>query len=71
MTMRAPRTMRTRRRRQRAPLAAARRRCDTADVTTEPDPGPPPEAVFDRLTGPYVRRTALAMPGLAEYNEET
>lgn len=26
------------------------------DATIEPDPGPPPEAVFDRVTGPYVRR---------------
>ena len=34
---------------------------DPSDATTEPDPGPPPEAVFDRLTGPYGRR----------YTEET
>lgn len=23
------------------------------DATAEPDPGPPPEAIFDRTTGPY------------------
>lgn len=26
------------------------------DVSVEPDPGPAPEAVFDRITGPYGRR---------------
>ncbi len=26
------------------------------DVTVEPDQGPAPEAVFDRITGPYGRR---------------
>ena len=45
--------------------------CLAPDATIEPDPGPPPEAVFDRLTGPYVRRAALAMPGGCEYDEET
>ncbi|MEJ7602491.1 MAG: hypothetical protein WKG01_31655 [Kofleriaceae bacterium] len=34
---------------------------DRGNATMEPDPGPPPEAVFDRLTGPYGRR----------YDEET
>lgn len=23
------------------------------DATAEPDPGPPPEAIFDRATGPF------------------
>jgi hypothetical protein len=31
--------------RRRAPLAS--------DATIEPEPGPRPEAVFDRVTGPY------------------
>jgi len=31
---------------------------DFTDATQEPDPEPPPEAVFDRLTGPYGRRYA-------------
>jgi hypothetical protein len=26
------------------------------DATMEPDPGPGPEAVFDRVTGPYALR---------------
>jgi len=34
------------------------------DATIEPDPGPPPEAVFDRLTGPYVRHAGVATPGM-------
>lgn len=33
------------------------------DATIEPDPGPAPEAVFDRITGPYVRRPAGATLG--------
>jgi hypothetical protein len=64
MTMRAPRRVeRTRRRRSCA-----------ADATIEPDPGPAPEAVFDRITGPfggpYGHRSALAMPGARECDEE-
>jgi hypothetical protein len=39
------------------------------DVTDEPDPGPAPEAVFDRITGPWHRGRAVAMPGAAD--EET
>ena len=42
---------------------------DVTDATMEPDPGPPPEAVFDRVTGPFDRRRAFAMPGAAD--EET
>lgn len=33
-----------------------------SDATVEPGPGPVPEAVFDRLTGPFDRR-ASALPG--------
>ena len=56
---------------QRPPRRRPRHRFDAPDATIEPDPGPPPEAVFDRLTGPYFRRTALAMPGGCECDEET
>ena len=59
--------MRTLRRLQRTaqlPRQARRREFDVSDATTEADPGPPPEAVFDRITGPYGRR-------LGEYDEET
>jgi hypothetical protein len=45
LVRRAPRTQAYRRLRR--PRVAAR------DATTEPDPGPPPEAVFDRITGPH------------------
>ena len=52
-----------------------RRRPRTADATIEPDPGPPPEAVFDRITGPYGgpygHRPALTLLGACEYDEET
>lgn len=43
-------TLRPQRRTGRAPV---RRRPCVADATIAPDPGPPPEAVFDRVTGPY------------------
>ena len=46
-----------------------RQEFDLTDASMEPDPGPPPEAVFDRLTGPFDRRRAIAMPGAAD--EET
>lgn len=40
--------------------SVARRRAKTdfdfSDATTEQDAGPPPEAVFDRITGPYGNR---------------
>ena len=42
---------------------------DTTDATMEADPGPAPEAVFDRLTGPWDRRRAVTTPGAAD--EET
>lgn len=41
-----------------------------ADATREPDPGPAPEAVFDRLTGPYLRRLAAALPGARAFDED-
>jgi hypothetical protein len=54
-----------------APRSLKRQRFefDMTDATMEPDPGPAPEAVFDRLTGPFDRRRAVAMPGAAD--EET
>ena len=57
--------MTVRARRRRIPLArvARGRRGGVPDATIEPDPGPPPEAVFDRVTGPYARRSAAALPG--------
>jgi hypothetical protein len=51
--------MRTLRRlRAQAPLHVRRRirEFDFTDATMEPQPEPPPEAVFDRLTGPFGRR---------------
>jgi hypothetical protein len=38
---------------------------DVSDATMEPDAGPAPEAVFDRITGPYGRRHAYG------FDEET
>lgn len=43
---------------------------DLTDATMEPDPGPPPEVVFDRITGPFGRgRRGTALPGAID--EET
>lgn len=62
--------MRTLRRiRALAPRQLRRRDFDLSDATMEPDPGPAPEAVFDRVTGPFDRRRAIAVPGAAD--EET
>ncbi|HSK03286.1 MAG TPA: hypothetical protein VK932_18670 [Kofleriaceae bacterium] len=49
----------------RAPRTEAPRlvRPRAIDATMEPDPGPGPEAVFDRVTGPYALRRG--------YDEET
>jgi hypothetical protein len=64
-------------------MQARRRRPCVADATIAPDPGPPPEAVFDRITGPYGgpygertggphgHRAALALLGAFEHDEET
>lgn len=38
---------------------------DFTDATIAPEPEPPPEAVFDRLTGPYGQRR------YAGFDEET
>jgi hypothetical protein len=39
-----------------APRKVTRRfEFDVTDATLEPDPGPPPECVFDRVTGPWGR----------------
>jgi hypothetical protein len=54
-----------------APRYVRGRRAGAPDATIEPDPGPPPEAVFDRVTGPYARRFPLAMPGASGLDEET
>lgn len=52
MRMRAMRKLQAR-----APRTVRRRReFDVSDATMEPEPSPPPEAVFDRLTGPYGKR---------------
>ena len=50
-------------------VTRGRREFDTTDATMEADPGPAPEAVFDRLTGPWDRRRSVATPGAAD--EET
>jgi len=51
--------MRTLRRlRAQAPRHVRRREFDVSDATKECDPEPAPEAVFDRLTGPYGGRYA-------------
>lgn len=48
---------------------SARSQHATADATIEPAAGPLPEAVFDQLTGPYVRRVGVAAPGTATSEE--
>lgn len=50
--------------------ALGRRRRGAPDATTEPDPGPAPEAVFDAVTGPYLRRATPAGPGACEHGGE-
>ena len=52
-----------------APRKARRFDFDVTDASLEPDPGPPPEAVFDRVTGPGNQRRAYSIPGAAD--EET
>ena len=49
------------------PRRALRRRFDLTDVSMEPEAGPAPEAVFDRITGPYGR----AFAQLGAFDEET
>ena len=65
MKMRTLRKLRTL-----APRQSTRRLdFDVTDATTEPDPGPAPEAIFDRVTGPWDRRRSVTMPGASD--EET
>lgn len=64
MKMRTLRKLRTL-----APRHARRFDFDVTDATIEPDPGPAPEAVFDRVTGPWDRRRAVTTPGASD--EET
>lgn len=64
MKMRTLRRLRTQ-----APRHVRRRDFDLSDATMEANPGPAPEAVFDRVTGPYDRRRAISMPGAVD--EET
>lgn len=52
-----------------APRKVRRFEFDVTDASLEPDPGPPPEAVFDRVTGPWNQRRAYSIPGAAD--EET
>jgi hypothetical protein len=54
---------------RRLKLLAPRRLRITTDISDEPDPGPAPERIFDRTTGPFDRRRSIAMPGAAD--EET
>jgi len=54
-----------------APRTARRRDFDLSDATVEPDPGPPPEAVFDRVTGPYDHRRGYSTFGPGAVDEET
>jgi hypothetical protein len=52
-------------------LREARHRMRGAvDATREPDPGPAPEAVFDRLTGPHRRCTTVTSPGRRACDED-
>jgi len=61
--------MRTLRRLRALAPRRARRAFDLTDATMEPDPGPAPESVFDRNTGPFGNRHGIAQPGA--FDEET
>jgi len=61
--------MRTLRRLRTLAPRQSQRTIRVLDVSEEPDPGPAPERIFDRSTGPWDRRHAAAMPGAAD--EET
>jgi hypothetical protein len=57
---------------RRPPLRIQPRRLRAVpDATTEPEPGAAPEAVFDWLTGPYVRRSVPARPECPPRGEVT
>jgi hypothetical protein len=53
-----------------APTARSSPRRRAVDATSEPDPGPAPETVFDRVTGPYLRRCAAGLPGARACGED-
>jgi hypothetical protein len=61
--------MKTLRRLRAVASRRVRREFDLTDATMEPDPGPPPESVFDRNTGPFRNRHGFALPGAID--EET
>ena len=64
--------MRTLRRiRTLAPRQLRRRDFDVSDATIDADPEPPPEAVFDRVTGPIDRGTRRAVAIFGAADEET
>jgi len=63
-------TLRKLRTQAQAPRTIRRREFDVSDATMEPDGGPAPEAVFDRVTGPYGRRHAPAYAS-GGFDEET
>lgn len=46
-----------------ASAKASRPRAGVFDATAEPDPGPPPEAIFDRTTGPFSSPSYRLAPG--------
>jgi hypothetical protein len=54
---------------RRLKLLAPRRVRARSDATMEPDPGPPPEEVFDSATGRFTHRRSISLPGAAD--EET
>jgi len=54
-----------------APRRVRRGQFDLTDATMEADPGPPPEIVFDRLTGPSAPRRASHGLGSHLIDEET
>jgi hypothetical protein len=53
-----------------APRRVRRGAFDLTDATMEPDPGPPPEIVFDRLTGPCDPRRGGVGLGFRAMDEE-
>ncbi|MBA3391077.1 MAG: hypothetical protein H0T89_00450 [Deltaproteobacteria bacterium] len=55
----------------RRPIEGAGDDFDVSDATMEPDAGPAPEAVFDRITGPFGRRYSAAVAFHGSADEET
>jgi hypothetical protein len=54
-----------------APRKRSRSEFDVSDATMEADAGPAPEAVFDRITGPFGQRHTGAYTGSYGFDEET